>query len=48
MLVKLKDWVIDVEKLFTQSKIERQPFLKIDLSLIKPINVMAKSSHNTQ
>ncbi len=47
MLVKLKDWVIDVDKLFTQSKIEGQPSLKIDFSLMKPINIMAKSSHNT-
>jgi vacuolar protein sorting-associated protein 13A/C len=46
MLVKLEDWVTDVEKLFTQSEIKGQPFLKIDLSLMKPINIMAKFSHN--
>ncbi len=45
VLVKLKDWVTDVEKLFTQSEIEGQPSFKIDLSSMKPINIMARSSH---
>ncbi len=48
MFVKLKDWVTDVENLFTQSEIEGQPSLKIDLSLMKPINIMARSSHRTE
>jgi vacuolar protein sorting-associated protein 13A/C len=48
MFVKLEDWGTDVEKLFTQSEIEGQPFLKIDLLLMKPINIMARSSHNTE
>jgi hypothetical protein len=47
-LVKLKDWVTNVEKLFTQSKIKGQPFFKIDFSLMKPINIMARSSHNIE
>jgi vacuolar protein sorting-associated protein 13A/C len=48
VLVKLKDWVTDVEKLFTQSEIEGQPSLKIDLPLMKPINIMARCSHSTK
>ncbi len=48
MLVKLKDWMIDVKNLFTQLEIEGQPSLKIDLSLMKPINIMARSSHRTE
>jgi vacuolar protein sorting-associated protein 13A/C len=47
VLVKLKDRVTDVEKLFTQSEIEGQPSLKIDLSLMKPIIIMPRSSHST-
>jgi vacuolar protein sorting-associated protein 13A/C len=47
-LVKLKDRVTDVEKLFTQSEIEGQPSLKIDLSLMKPIIIMPRSSHSTE
>jgi hypothetical protein len=45
---EIEDWVTDVEKLFMQSEIEGQPFLKIDLLLMKPINIMARSSHNTE
>jgi vacuolar protein sorting-associated protein 13A/C len=48
VLVKLKDRVTDVEKLFTQSEIEGQPSLKIDLSLMKPIIIMPRSSHSTE
>jgi vacuolar protein sorting-associated protein 13A/C len=46
--VKLKDRVTDVEKLFTQSEIEGQPSLKIDLSLMKPIIIMPRCSHSTE
>jgi vacuolar protein sorting-associated protein 13A/C len=35
----------DVEKLFTQLEIEGESSLKIDLSLIKPIIIMPRSSH---
>jgi len=48
MLVKLEDWVTNVEKFFTQSEIEGQPSLKIDLALMKPMNIMARSSHSNE
>jgi vacuolar protein sorting-associated protein 13A/C len=48
MLVKLEDWVTNVEKFFTQLEIEGQPSLKIDFSLMKPISIMARSNHNTK
>jgi vacuolar protein sorting-associated protein 13A/C len=48
VLMKLKDRVTDVEKLFTQLEIEGQPSLKIDMSLIKPIIIMPRSSHSTE
>ncbi len=48
VLVKLKDLVTDVEKLFTQLEIEGQPSLKIDLSLMQPIIIMPRSSDSTE
>ncbi|CAM6050238.1 unnamed protein product [Sphagnum compactum] len=48
VLVKLKVRVTDVEKLFTQSEIEGQRFLKINLSLMKPIIIMPRFSHSTE
>ncbi len=46
-VVKLKDRVTNVEKLFTQSEIEGQPS-EDRLSLMKPIIIMPKSSHSTE
>ncbi|KAL2636221.1 hypothetical protein R1flu_007700 [Riccia fluitans] len=46
-VVKLKDRFGDVEKFFTQSEIEGQPALKLDLSLSKPVIIMPRSTRST-
>lgn len=46
--MKLKDRASDYEKLFTQSEIEGQPSLKLDLSLSKPIIIMPRGTHSTE
>ncbi|XP_024403056.1 uncharacterized protein [Physcomitrium patens] len=46
-VMKLKDRASDYEKLFSQSEIEGQPSLKLDISLSKPIIIMPRGTYST-
>lgn len=47
-VMKLKDRASDYEKLFSQSEIEGQPSLKLDISLSKPIIIMPRGTYSTE
>ncbi|KAG0557949.1 hypothetical protein KC19_11G167800 [Ceratodon purpureus] len=46
-VMKLKDRASDYEKRFSQSEIQGQPSLKLDISLSKPIIIMPRGTYST-
>ncbi|KAG0604101.1 hypothetical protein M758_10G145000 [Ceratodon purpureus] len=45
-MMKLKDRASDYEKLFSQSEIQGQPSIKLDISLSKPVIIMPRGTHS--
>lgn len=47
-VMKLKDRASDYEKRFSQSEIQGQPSLKLDISLLKPIIIMPRGTYSAE
>lgn len=47
-MMKLKDRASDYEKLFSQSEIQGQPSIKLDISLTKPVIIMPRGTHSKE
>jgi len=47
-VMMLKDRASDYEKLFSQSEIEGQPSLKLNISLLKPIIIMPRGTYSNE
>lgn len=48
VMTKLRDRASNYEKLFSQSEIEGQPSLKLNISLLKPIIIMPRGTYSTE
>ena len=47
-VMKLKDRASDYENRFSQSDIQGQPSVKLDVSLSKPIIIMPRGTYSTE